>query len=164
MNDKVKSILLIIWAVYFVALVGSRFIDTKDPQSDAPEMTFEMDKFVDALVVGSDDDGRTKESYVLQLKNGSLVEITNSYVTAKSTNSGGDWGLGFSSKVFNTGMLGARVGIPDFNPVVCILDNDEEKTRLTSTNYNINSPSVTVTGLVREFNQNGLMLDDCYIK
>ena len=85
MNDKVKSILLIIGAVYFVALVGSRFIDTKDPQSDAPEMTFEMDKFVDALVVGSDDDGRTKESYVLQLKNGSLVEITNSYVTAKST-------------------------------------------------------------------------------
>lgn len=147
-----------------VALLALSGCGTKDPQSDTPEMTFEMDDFVDALVVGSDDDGKTKESYVMQLKNGVLVEVKNAYVTAKSTDSDGDWGLGFSSKVFNTGMLGARVGIPDFNPVICILDTDEEKTRLTSTNYNINSPPVTVTGLIKELNQNGLMLDDCYIK
>lgn len=163
MNQNIKSAAFALLGIYAVALVGFKIFKSDEAKISAPEIFINMDDFVDALIGGADDNGNTKESYVLKLKEGAVVKFTNAFVTAKNTNSSGEWGVAFSSKVFNTGMFGARVGIPDFNPVICFLDSESEKSNFASRSFDINSPAITVTGAVREFNQNGLLLDDCII-
>ncbi len=134
----------------------------RNGNSDGPSLVVNMDDFVSALTVGSDNNGVTREGYVMKMDSGTVVQFSNSYLGAKNTSSSGDWIAAFTSKTFNTGMLGASMGLPSLTPVICKLSTDGEKQYFVQ-EHNINDGSVTVTGQVEEFTSQGVVLQNCVI-